>query len=268
MWNQYFRDQVVVIGGGATGIGAAAASAFAAAGAHTVILDIDDVNGEALVAHLQGAGHHAFFRHCDVSSEGDITSSFAWVEAELGPPDVVYANAGVEWMKDVRNTTLVEWNRVIAINLTGVFLLGRAALTVMTARGKGAIVVTSSPHAVATVPDAGAYAASKGGVHALVNAMALEGAPYGVRVNGIVPGTIDTPMIRREAQAAADPDAQLAFMVLAHPLGRLGQPDDVAQVALFLASPLASFVTGAMYACDGGLMAALPAGPAMTYNAK
>ncbi len=268
MWNEFFTDQVVIIGGGAAGIGAASSIEFARAGAITVILDVDDAAGESLAARLAAEGLRAYYRHCDVSSESDVTSAFEYVHREYGVPDVVYANAGVEWTKDVRHTTLAEWNRVIAINLTGVFLLGRAALMTMTERGRGAIVVTSSPHAIATVPDAGAYAASKGGVHALVNALALEGAPFGVRVNGIVPGTIDTPMIRREASVARDPEAQLAFMVLAHPLGRLGQPEDVAQVALFLASPLASFVTGAMYACDGGLMAAMPAGPAMTYNAQ
>jgi NAD(P)-dependent dehydrogenase (short-subunit alcohol dehydrogenase family) len=258
----------VIVAGGAAGIGGAAVVEFARAGAITVILDYDDATGQALADQLGGEGFRALYRHCDVSSEAEVTAAFAWVETTYGAPDVVYANAGVEWTKDVRHTTLSEWNRVVGINLTGVFLVTRAALLSMCPRNRGVIVVTSSPHAIATVPDAGAYAASKGGVHALVNALALEGAPFGVRVNGIVPGTIDTPMVRREAEAARDPEAQLAFMVLAHPLGRLGQPSDVAQVALFLASPLSSFVTGAMYAVDGGLMAALPAGPAMTYNAE
>ena len=267
MWDELFKDKIVIVGGGAAGIGGASVQGFARAGAVTVVLDVDDTTGRALVASLTAEGLRAAYRHCDVSNEDDVTGAFAWAHDTYGPPDVVYANAGVEWTKDVRHTTLEEWNRVLAINLTGVFLLARAALTTMCERGHGAIVVTSSPHALATVPDAGAYAASKGGVHALVNALALEGAPYGVRVNGIVPGTIDTPMVRREAQAARDPEAQLKFMVLAHPLGRLGQPEDVAQVALFLASPLASFVTGAMFAVDGGLMAALPAGPPMSYNA-
>ena len=268
MWNEFFTDQVVVVAGGAAGIGGAAVIVFARAGAITVILDYDDVAGQGLADQLTGEGYRAFFRHCDVSSETEVTGAFDWVETHCGPPDVVYANAGVEWTKDVRHTSLDEWNRVVAINLTGVFLVSRAALLSMCPRNKGAIVVTSSPHALATVPDAGAYAATKGGAHALVTARALEGAPFAVRVNGILPGTIDTPMVRREAEAARDPEAQLASMVLAHPLGRLGQPNDVAQVALFLASPLASFVTGAMYAVDGGLMAALPAGPAMTYNAE
>jgi NAD(P)-dependent dehydrogenase (short-subunit alcohol dehydrogenase family) len=155
---------------------------------------------------------------------------------------------------------------VIDINLTGVFLLARAAMVRMCDAEKGSIVVTSSPHALATVPDAGAYASSKGGVHALVRALALEGAPFHVRVNGIIPGTIDTPMVQREARAAKDPEHQMVLMAATHPLNRLGRPEEVANVALFLASPLAEFITGSFVSVDGGLMAAMPSGPPLSYN--
>jgi len=189
-----------------------------------------------------------------------------YAEENYGAIDVVYANAGIEWTKDVRHTALAEWRRVIDVNLTGVFLLTRAAMQRMCDAAKGSIIVTSSPHALATVPDAGAYAASKGGVHALVRALALEGAPFQVRVNGIVPGTIDTPMVRREAQAAKDPDHQMVLMAATHPLNRLGRPEEVANLALFLASPLAEFITGSLISVDGGLMATLPSGPPLSYN--
>lgn len=266
MWGEFFDAKVVVVGGGATGIGAAAAAGFARAGARVVVTDVADDTGAALVASLVGEGRDVAYRHCDVSSEDEVEEVFAWVEATYGALDVVYANAGVEWTKDVRHTTLDEWRRVIDVNLTGVFLLGRAALRRMCEQRRGSIVVTSSPHALATVPDAGAYAASKGGVHALVRAFALEGAPYGVRANGIVPGTIDTPMVRREAQVAADPERQLTLMAATHPLNRLGRPEEVANMALFLASPLAEFVTGSLAAVDGGLMAGLPSGPPLSYH--
>ena len=266
MWDEMFSEKVVLTFGGSTGIGAASAREFARAGAKVVVADVADDIGEALAASLRREGGNVVYRHCDVASESDVLTIFEWVEETLGAPDVVFVSAGIEWTKDIRHTSVEEWNRVVAINLTGMFLIGRQALVTMCARSAGAIVLTSSPHAIATVPDAGAYAASKGGVHALVNALALEGAPFNVRVNGIQPGTIDTPMIRREADVASDPAEQLVLMAKTHPLGRVGRPEEVANVALFLASPLASFVTGTMYAVDGGLMAALPSGPPLSYN--
>jgi NAD(P)-dependent dehydrogenase (short-subunit alcohol dehydrogenase family) len=267
VWREYFARKTVVVAGGSTGIGAAAAAGFARAGARTVIADVADAEGEAWAASLVAEGADCRFRHCDVSVEVDVDGLFAEVARSIGPPDVVFANAGVEWTKDVRATSIEEWRRVLEVNLTGVFLVARGALRSMCDRQAGAIVVTGSPHAMATVPDSGAYAASKGGVHALIAALALEGAPYGVRVNGVVPGTIDTPLVRREANAARDPVAQMALMANSQPLGRIGQPDEVAQVVLFLASPLAGFVTGSLYGVDGGLRAALPAGPPMRYQA-
>ena len=266
MWNEFFTDKTVVIAGGSTGIGAASAAGFARAGANVVITDVADEAGWALVKTLNDEGGRVQYQHCDVSSEDDVKRVFSWVQSTFGSLDVVHANAGIEWTKDVRHTTLVQWQHVVDVNLTGVFLVTRAAMLTMCDRGSGAIVVTSSPHALATVPDSGAYAASKGGAHALVRSLSLEGAPYGVRVNGIVPGTIDTPMVRREAQAAANPERQMELMAGTHPLNRLGQPEEVANVALFLASPLASFMTGSLVSVDGGLMAGLPSGPPLSYN--
>jgi NAD(P)-dependent dehydrogenase (short-subunit alcohol dehydrogenase family) len=266
MWRKYFDGKTVLVGGGSTGIGAATVTGFADAGANVVIADVADEIGETLARSLCESGGTATYRHCDVSSEEDVENVFRYAEETYGAIDVVYANAGIEWTKDVRHTSLAEWRRVIDVNLTGVFLLTRSAMQRMCAAAKGSIVVTSSPHALATVPDAGAYAASKGGVHALVRALALEGAPFQVRVNGIVPGTIDTPMVRREAQAAKDPDHQMVLMAATHPLNRLGRPEEVANSALFLASPLAEFITGSLVAVDGGLMAAMPSGPPLSYN--
>jgi dihydroanticapsin dehydrogenase len=266
MWNEYFSGKTVLVSGGATGIGAAAVEGFARAGAKTVLADVADEAGRAMVEALVGDGLHVQYQHCDVTSEHDVESAFDRVLHDHGSLDVVFSNAGVEWTKDVRHTTIEEWQRVVNVNLTGMFLVCRAALRTMCEAQSGSIVVTSSPHAVATVADCGAYAASKGGVHALVRALSLEGAPFNVRVNGIVPGTIDTPMIQREAQAASNPQEQMRLMAASQPLGRLGEPREVANVALFLASPLAAFMTGSLVSVDGGLTAGLPGGPPLSYG--
>ncbi len=265
-WGDSFSQSTVVICGGATGIGAAAARGFARAGATTVVADVADDEGERLAASLNGEGHRAEFRHCDVSRELEVEGAFAWVEQKYGAIDVVFANAGVEWTKDARHTTLDEWQRVIDINLTGMFLVGRESLRLMCERGRGSLIMTSSPHASATVADTVAYAASKGGVNSLVRALSLEAAPYGVRVNGVVPGTIDTPMVRRELQASSDPELQLSLLASSQPLQRVGQPEDVANMVLYLATPMASFITGTLVSVDGGLMAGLPTGTPASYQ--
>jgi NAD(P)-dependent dehydrogenase (short-subunit alcohol dehydrogenase family) len=135
----------------------------------------------------------------------------------------------------------------------------------MIVQGSGVLLLTSSPHAINTVPDAGAYAASKGGVLALTRSLALEGAPHGIRANALLPGAVDTPMLRREADVAADPALQLERLAAISPLNRLGQPGEIADAALFLASDAASFVTGTALAVDGGVLAAQPGGPPVSY---
>ncbi|HEY5120723.1 MAG TPA: SDR family NAD(P)-dependent oxidoreductase [Acidimicrobiales bacterium] len=266
MWNEIFAGSTVIVSGGATGIGAAAVSGFARAGANTVLADVADELGEVLVASLVDEGLHADYRHCDVSVESDVERTFAWVAERYGAIDVVFANAGIEWTKDARHTTLGEWQRVIDVNLTGMFLVGRASLRSMCENARGALIMTSSPHAVATVADTVAYAASKGGVSALVHALSLEAAPYNVRVNGVVPGTIDTPMVRRELQASSNPELQHSLLASSQPLQRVGQSEDVANLVMFLASPMAGFITGALMPVDGGLMAGLPTGSPASYQ--
>src|SRR5664280_1182354 len=120
MWDDFFIDQVVVVGGGSTGIGAASVQGFARAGARVVVSDVADELGEQLATSLRAEGHDVVFRHCDVASESDVIATFEWVHETVAPPDVVFVSAGVEWTKDVRHTSVEEWNRVLAINLTGV----------------------------------------------------------------------------------------------------------------------------------------------------
>jgi NAD(P)-dependent dehydrogenase (short-subunit alcohol dehydrogenase family) len=260
--NRRFDGRVVIVTGGAAGIGAACSLAFAAEGATTYVLDNTSSAGREL-ERQDGAIH---FRHGDVTDEDAVRSVVAEAAKEHGRLDVMHANAGIEWTKNIANTTREEWARVIDVNLTGVYLAARYAMIEMVSQRRGAIVITSSPHAFNTVPDAGAYAASKGGTLALMRALALEGAPFGVRVNALLPGAIDTPMLRREASAAPDPEHQLERFGAIHPLNRLGTPEEVAAAALFLASDAAAFVTGAALAVDGGLLAAQPGGPPISYS--
>jgi NAD(P)-dependent dehydrogenase (short-subunit alcohol dehydrogenase family) len=256
----------VAVTGGAAGIGAASARAFAARGATVVVLDRDEATAAELVSELTGAGQAAEARPLDVSDAAAVATTFAGLLSDHGRLDVLHANAGVEWTKTVADTEPGEWQHVVGINLTGVFSTARQALRAMVPRRSGAIVVTASPHATRTVPDAGAYAASKGGALALMKAMALEAASSGVRVNAVVPGAIDTPMLRREAQAARDPEDQLRRFAGMHPMNRLGRPEEVAAAVMFLASDEASFVTGATLCVDGGMDAALPTSPPLPYS--
>jgi NAD(P)-dependent dehydrogenase (short-subunit alcohol dehydrogenase family) len=265
-WAMYFQDRVVCVSGGGAGIGAASARGFAAAGAAVVIADVDEASSVPTVQSLKEKGYHVEYLSCDVSDESSVTAVFAWVLDHYGRVDVVHANAGIEWARDSRHTGLADWQKVIAVNLTGVFLFCRAALQAMCAAGEGVVIATSSPHALATVPDASAYTASKGGVHALVRSLALEGAPFGVRVNAVIPGAIDTPMLRREALASSSPQEQMERWAAMHPLGRLGKPEEVANAVMFLASPLASFTTGSALSVDGGLLSAQPSGPSWSYG--
>lgn len=256
-----FADRVVVITGGASGIGAAAARLFAQEGARTAIVDRDQpADGEA------DERIHTYL--ADVSNERELEDALMRIESELGAIDVLHANAAIESTVGCAETTTEHWNRVMAVNATGTFLACRFALRSMVARGAGgSIVITASTRAFITGPDSCAYSASKGALVALMRGLALEGAPHNVRVNTVLPGAIRTAMLEREAGGSTrSSEEQLSRWAKIHPLGRLGEAGDVANAVAFLASDAAAFITGAALPVDGGMMASEPGGPPVMYN--
>jgi NAD(P)-dependent dehydrogenase (short-subunit alcohol dehydrogenase family) len=261
-----FAGRLAVVTGGAAGIGRASAQAFAREGATVVILDVDETAAREAVAEIEADGGSADWIRVDVTDEAAVKGAIEGAAEKHGGLHVLHANAGIEWTKTIVETSYDEWQRVIAVNLSGVYLACRYAMIEMIKQDGGAIVITSSPHAFVTFPDSGAYAASKGGGLMLTRALALEGAAYGIRANCVAPGATDTPMLRREADVSPDPERQLRRFGLMHPLGRLGRSEEVAEAVLFLASDDASFITGACLAADGGIMAAHTSGPPIAYG--
>ncbi len=259
--------KTAVVTGAAAGIGRACAFAYAVAGAKVVVSDIDSPRGERVCSEITDQGGMARFIGADVGRSAECVRLVEQAVAHFGCVDVLHANAGMELCKSVWDTTDADWERVLSVNLSGAFYTAREAMRDMRRRkAPGVILLTSSPHAFMTSREIAAYAASKGGMVALMRALALEGAPHGIRANALLPGAIDTPMLHREVAFSPDPGKQLRRFAAAHPISRLGQPEDVARVAVFLASDEAAFVTGTCIAVDGGLMAALNSGPSISYT--
>lgn len=246
------------------GIGRACALAYAREGAAVVVVDVAQPEGEATVGEIGG---RAEFVRADVASPEECRSAVDRAIELFGRLDVMHANAGIELCKSILETSDEDWQRVISVNLSGVFYCCREALRAMRAAGTGgSILVTGSPLALATGRDIAAYTASKGGVVSFVRALALEAAEFGVRANGLIPGTTETPMIEREVAAATDPELMLKRWADSVPLGRLAQPEDIAEGAVFLASDEARFITGTCLAVDGGQLAAFNTGPVYGYT--
>ncbi|WP_116946773.1 SDR family NAD(P)-dependent oxidoreductase [Jiangella endophytica] len=254
--------ETVAVTGAGSGIGRAVLLAAAARGARVAALDVDSSAASAAAASaLEAGAGGAVAVACDVSSETSVTAAFDAVSAAVGDPGAVFANAGVEVNAPVHSFAVPDWERVVAVNLVGVFLTCREALRRLVAAGRGgSLVCTSSPAAFVGHAGGGnsAYAASKGGVSAFVRSAALDYAPHGIRVNAVVPGATDTAMLTTGVPAAERADAVARLRAAAAtqvPLGRLGRPDEVAAAVLWLLSDESSYVTGSHLVCDGGLMA-------------
>lgn len=244
--------KATIVTGGASGIGYAIAERFAAGGARVMIADIDDTRGANAVAALSGTGE-VLFHKTNVALRADIDSLVAAAIAAFGRIDVLVNNAGIVHVADFLDLAEADFDRVLGVNLKGSFLAGQAVARHMVDRVKagerpGSIVNMSSVNAVFAIANQVPYSISKGGVSQLTKVMALGLAPYGIRVNAIGPGSINTDML---ARANSDPAAK-SRLLSRTPLGRIGEPSEIAAIAAFLASDEASYVTGQTIYADGG----------------
>jgi NAD(P)-dependent dehydrogenase (short-subunit alcohol dehydrogenase family) len=248
------EDKAGVVTGGASGIGRATAIAFAREGAKVVLSDLIVDGGEQVVRLIKESGGEAVFVRCDVSKTAEVEAMINKAVETYGRLDYAFNNAGIEGdIAPVAECTEENWDRVIAVNLKGVWLCMKYEIRQMLKQRRGAIVNMSSVSGLVGDPEHPAYGASKHGVSGLTKAAALEYARAGIRVNAVCPAAIRTPMIERTLQA----QSELSWQSLAsgHPMGRIGEPEEVAEAVLWLCSDPSSFVTGHLLVLDGGLLA-------------
>ena len=247
-------DKVALVTGGASGIGAAAATIMAKQGARVFIGDLQEDLGRTQAADIGGA-----FVRLDVTSPGDWAACMAEVEDQAGGLDILINNAGIAAGGTLETETLERFNRMLAINLAGVFLGCQAAVPLMSKCGGGSIINVSSVFGQVADQFSIAYSATKGGVRTMTKAIALDCADRktGVRVNSIHPGFVSTPMVASATGAMPDDvaDAYGARTVGQTPMGRIGEPDDIAEVMAFLASDASRYMTGSEIVVDGGFTA-------------
>ena len=252
-----FAGRVAVVTG-TTGIGCAIAKRFAAGGAQVVACGIDAAGNEGLARDATGLSLHV--ETCDVTNLDEVRAVITKAVAQFGGLDIIVNAAAIHPFGTVVETDFATWNRCMMVNVGSIYLLAHLGIPEMKKRGGGAIINLASVQGYACQRGVAAYATSKGAIHSLTRALALDHAADNIRINSISPGSIRTPMLARSAAHFAPElgeDEAFARFGAAHPLGRIGTPKEVAELAAFLASDKAGFCTGGDYLVDGGLLAGI-----------
>jgi NAD(P)-dependent dehydrogenase (short-subunit alcohol dehydrogenase family) len=247
--------KTAIITGAASGIGRATAQLFAQHGARLLLVDRDGDPLHALADELRTSGHDVLTSACDVADPEAAERGAAIAHGAWGRIDILMTAAGFSLGGTATTTPIENWHAVMRTNVDGTWLWARAVIPMMQAQKSGSIITIASQLARAGGRNNTAYITSKGAILALTKTMALDYAPDGIRVNALLPGAIETPLLRRSFDRAPDPEAARAASAARHPLGRLGRPEEIADAALYLAGDAASFTTGLELAVDGGWLA-------------
>jgi len=256
-----FEGKNVVVTGGAQGIGAATAALLAERGATVAIFDWDEVNGIKTVRQIEESGGKADFSRVNVADFDSVERAVARVVEIWGSVNSLVVSAGIQRYGTALTTSTDQWNEVMGVNLQGAWNAARAVIPFLQRATGGTIVNVSSVQALATQPNVLAYTVSKHALIGLTRSIAIDFAAQNIRVNAVCPGSVDTPMLRWAASLDQDPESVLEACNQMHPLGRIAKPREVAEVIAFLAHESSSFVTGAVWTVDGGLMAQLGGAP-------
>ncbi len=249
-----FQNKTVVVTGGASGIGLACCREFAKRQAAVAVVDRDEKAGRNAVEELRQLVEQAEFFAFDVSQRAQVESGVIQIAKKMGGIDVLINNAGIQRYASATTCTEEEWDLVLSVNLKSAFLMSKYVIPEMIKRGGGAIVNTGSVQSVTAQNNSIHYVVSKHGMLGLTRSLALDYAKQNIRANCVMPGAVDTPMLRWSVSLGPDPEGVLAAIDRIHMRGTMGKPEEIARVVVFLASDLASFITGAAIAVDGGAL--------------
>ncbi len=247
------RNKVALVTGAARGIGRGIALKFAQEGARVGVLDLDEAACQMVVDEIEAGGGTAIALGADVAVVDEVAEAVTKVRSTFGPINVLVNNAAVMPTGRLHETSPADFDRCVAVNLRGAYLVSRAVIPQMMELGQGSIIHMASVTGVLGLPGLAIYSATKGALIALARAMSTDYARLGIRVNSVSPGTIDSPMLHDFLAAQSNPEALRRAFDEMHPVGRVGTIEEVANVFVFLASDESSFVTGANYTVDGGL---------------